>query len=296
MRVRPSLSSETAVCADLDPPQTSPPLDSDIVTATPIATHGSRGNAPLLSRTSGRTGQTTTSGGSKAAQPWYLRTAYIVLLIAILLVALALGVGLGVGLTKKDSEVLSGSSGGSGSGGNVTSTAEATTISTEVTVGGGVTVVPSTAVVSGVDATSVVVETVGGSTITQTLGGTGAAATTVNVQVSETVNASESFFLERGDSLRRREEEGADYFSRRHHLLHCGPHHRHRYADYHLYWIGSDSYDHADCHADAVLHHHDTAGCEGEASSQEDRRCVLLLSPDQDQSEFTLWSAGLAME
>ncbi|KAL8277493.1 hypothetical protein RQP46_010123 [Phenoliferia psychrophenolica] len=74
--------------------------------AASTAPNGSRGTAPLLSRTSGRTGQTTSSGNASKYGPWYLRTTWIILFVVILLVALALGVGLGVGLTRNHSNSL----------------------------------------------------------------------------------------------------------------------------------------------------------------------------------------------
>ncbi|BGP29076.1 hypothetical protein JCM10296v2_000812 [Rhodotorula toruloides] len=84
-------------------------FDTDFLTASPRAGAGTATassaagipnprSAPLLSRTSGRTG---TSGKSAGATPWYLSWAGIIGLVLALLLALGLGVGLGVGLGTK---------------------------------------------------------------------------------------------------------------------------------------------------------------------------------------------------
>ncbi|KAM0750799.1 hypothetical protein T439DRAFT_356540 [Meredithblackwellia eburnea MCA 4105] len=151
------------------------------------APHGSRGQAPLLSRGSGRTGVTTTSGtsGSKY-QPWYLRTAFIVLFIVVLLVALALGVGLGVGLTRDGNKSSSKAVGGAGPGGANNATG-ISTVTEETTVAGSLTVVPSIVTNQGANVTRVQTVTSAGITVTETASGGGGSTISNIITISTTV-------------------------------------------------------------------------------------------------------------
>ena len=154
---------------------------------------GSRGSAPLLSRTSGRSGPggTTTSGGTRYG-PWYLRTTWIILLCVVLLVALALGVGLGVGLTRdngKSSKAVVGAAAGSSAG--------TSTVTENTTVGGGETTIGNVVTSSASGSVSYDVTTESGSVSTGYVGvaGTSAAMTeTFRITVSGTNVPCESWF------------------------------------------------------------------------------------------------------
>ncbi|GAA5853504.1 hypothetical protein JCM8547_002484 [Rhodosporidiobolus lusitaniae] len=164
--------------------------DTDLQTAAPTTRAGTAAtgvtgsgtnprSAPLLSRTSGRTG----TSGKSVKTPWYLTWAGIAGLIAALLIALGLGVGLGVGLGLKNND----------SSASAASDNAASTVTNLSTLSQIVTAAPSTTVVRGtVSATNsasqvVQTSTVGGSTVVVSVDQGENTASRVIVTVSETL-------------------------------------------------------------------------------------------------------------
>ncbi|BGO93098.1 hypothetical protein NBRC10512_003283 [Rhodotorula toruloides] len=146
-------------------------FDTDFLTASPRAGAGTATassaagisnprSAPLLSRTSGRTG---TSGKSAGATPWYLSWAGIIGLVLGLLLALGLGVGLGVGLgTKHNNNEKAVQANGTNSGSTVTSYS---TLSSVITAEASTTVIGVTVSNNQTAGVATETQTIGGSTV-----------------------------------------------------------------------------------------------------------------------------------
>ncbi|KAK4332537.1 Proteophosphoglycan ppg4, partial [Rhodotorula toruloides] len=168
-------------------------FDTDFLTASPRAGAGTATassaagisnprSAPLLSRTSVRTG---TSGKSAGATPWYLSWAGIIGLVLGLLLALGLGVGLGVGLgTKHNNSEKAVQADGANSGSTVTSYS---TLSSVITAEPSTTVVGVTVSNNQTGGIATETQTIGGSTVIVQVPGAATRTATPVVTVSRTL-------------------------------------------------------------------------------------------------------------